>query len=119
MFQDPMTLIPVSTAIDLPAVSRGDGFSTYANVAEGYKVSIKHTGGKRRRSVFRIDFADIVVDPLQAGRNVPASASCYLVLDAPQSGFTVPELRGLFRAMGVWMDTTPGSNVDRFIAGES
>lgn len=118
MFSDPQSVTISGAAKSLPRVSSGD-FSGQFRTSDGvYTLSVKHTAGKRERSVVRLDTRKIGANPLDPTRNLPYTASVYLVLDAPpqQSGFTSVELEDLSKGLVAYLSA---ANVTKFVGKES
>ncbi len=118
MFTDPQSVTISGAAKSLPRVSSGD-FSGQFRASDGaYTLSVKHTEGKRARSVVRLDTRKIAGNPLDPSKNLPYTSSVYLVLDAPaqSSGFTSTELEDLTKGLVAYLTA---ANVTKFVGKES
>jgi hypothetical protein len=118
MFSDPQSVTIAGSAKSLPRVSSGD-FSGQFRASDGaYTLSIKHTASKRDRSVVRLDTKKIGANPLDPTKNLPYTASVYVVLDAPTvgTGFTATELEDLAKGLVAYL--TAG-NVTKFVGKEA
>lgn len=118
MFSDPQSVTVAGAAKSLPRVSSGD-FNGQFRASDGaYTLSIKHTGGKRERSVARLDTRKIGANPLDPTKNLPYTASVYVVLDAPAGGqgFTSVELEDHVKALAAYLTA---ANVTKFVGKES
>jgi hypothetical protein len=79
---------------------------------------VKHTGGKRDRSVIRLDAKKIGTNPLDPTKNLPFTASAYLVVDSPTQGigYTAVELEDLTKGLVAYLTA---ANVTKFVGKES
>lgn len=118
MFSDPQSVTISGAAKSLPRVSSGEYSGQFRASDGAYTLSVKHTGGKRERSVVRLDTRKIGANPLDPTRNLPYTASVYLVLDAPaqSSGFTSTELEDLTKGLVAYLSA---ANVTKFVGKES
>lgn len=118
MFSDPQTITVATVAKTLPRVSSGDFTGQFRASDGAYVLSVKHTTGKRDRSVVRVDQRKIGANPLDPTKNLPYTASVYVVLDAPAgfTGFTSTELEDLVKAQVAYLSA---ANVTKFVGKES
>lgn len=118
MFSDPQTITVNAIAQTLPRVSAGEYNGLFRTADGGFVLSIKHTTGKRDRSVVRLDQRKICANPLDPAKNLPYTASVYLVLDAPPgfTGFTSVELENATKALTAYLSA---ANVTKFVGKES
>lgn len=118
MFSDPQTITISGAAKTLPRVSSGDYAGAFRTSDGAYTLSVKHTQGGRERSALRVDTRKIGANPLDPTRNLPYTASAYVVLNAPaqQSGFTSTELEDLLKGLAAYL--TP-ANIAKFVGKES
>lgn len=118
MFADPQSVTIAGAAKSLPRVSSGDYTGTFRASDGAYNLSVKHTAGRRDRSVVRLDTRKIGTNPLDPSKNLPYTASVYLVLDAPTqaSGFTSTELEDLTKGLVAYLTA---ANVTKFVGKES
>lgn len=118
MFSDPQSVTIATVAKSLPRVSSGD-FSGQFRASDGaYTLSVKHTSGKRERSVIRLDTRKIGANPLDPTKNLPYTASVYVVLDSPPqtAGFTSVELEDLIEGL---VDYLTDPTIVKFVGKES
>lgn len=118
MFSDPQSVTIATVAKTLPRVSSGD-FSGQFRASDGaYTLSVKHTSNKRDRSVVRLDTRKVGANPLDPTKNLPYSASVYVVVDAPPqgNGFTSTELEDLTKGLVAYLTA---ANVTKFVGKES
>lgn len=118
MFSDPQSVTIAGAAKSLPRVSSGDFTGQFRASDGAYTLSVKHTSGKRERSVVRLDTRKIGANPLDPAKNLPYTASVYVVLDAPaqSSGFTSVELEDLSKGLVAYLSA---ANVTKFVGKES
>jgi len=118
MFSDPQSVTISGAAKSLPRVSSGDFSGQFRSSDGAYTLQVKHTGGKRDRSVVRLDTKKIGVNPLDPSKNLPFTASAYLVVDSPNqgTGFTAVELEDLTKGLVAYLSA---ANVTKFVGKES
>jgi hypothetical protein len=118
MFADPQSVTISGSAKSLPRVSSGDFTGQFRTSDGAYTLNVKHTSNKRDRSVVRLDTRKIGTNPLDPSKNLPYTASVYLVLDAPAqtSGFTSTELEDLTKGLVAYLTA---ANVTKFVGKES
>lgn len=118
MFTDPQSVTISGAAKSLPRVSSGDYNGTFRTPSGDYTLSVKHTTGKRDRSVIRLDTRKIGANPLDPTKNLPYSAGVYVVLDAPSqfAGFASTELEDLVKGLSAYLTA---ANVTKFVGKES
>lgn len=120
MLSEPLAITVDSVAQSLPAISREKYSSTYravdASVGTLFRtVKISHQLGNRARREIRLDLEKIAVDALTT-ENFRASASIYLVINEPISGFTDAEL---INEVAGFLGFTNGTTVGKVLGGES
>lgn len=118
MFSDPQSVTVAGAAKSLPRVSSGD-FNGQFRASDGaYTLSIKHTGGKRERSVARLDTRKIGANPLDPTKNLPYAHAAYVVLEAPPGGqgFTSTELEDSLKTLSAYLNA---ANIAKFVGKES
>lgn len=74
--------------------------------------------GKRRRTSIRIDLSKISADPFTPAINRKLTASAYIVVDSPLTGFTVTELKDLSLGVATWMTAGSSANLVKALGGE-
>lgn len=117
MFVEPLTVLVNAVSKTLPRVVAGDRKATYESTADGLTLSITHVVGKRNRHTIRLDSKKTAADPLLDGVSRAYSMSTYLVVDAPEIGFTLTEQKQIVKALTDWLGTS--TNTDKVLAGES
>lgn len=103
----------------LPRTAIGQMSSTYSKADGTLRLELTHTVGKRKRHTARVRVDKIAADPLITTTNVRLSASAYLVIDAPDVGFTVTELSDLVASLTLWFSSNVAANTIKLLGGES
>jgi len=117
MFADPQSVTVNAVAQSLPAISREGKKSVYQKNDGSYTLTISHdTNTKRERHLVRLDHRKTVSDPLTPANNVDVSASVYVVIDNPITGFTDTELSNDAAGLLAWYNAT---NVGKSLGLES
>jgi len=120
MFADPQTVTINSIANTLPRTPVGTNYGVFTKDDGLVKLSISHSvSGKRNRRLIKLDHAKIAADPLLAGVNVKASMTVYSVIDTPETGYTVAEIKQVCDALYAYLTASTGANVTKIIGGES
>jgi hypothetical protein len=115
---DPQSVTISGTAISLPRTSSGVASGAFTSGDQNTKLTVSHTNGKRNRHLVRLDSSKIAADPLLAGINVMASASAYLVVDVPKTGFTQAEQKAIVDALVAYLAAGSGAVVSKVLGGE-
>jgi len=116
MFADPQSVTVNAVAQSLPAIERNGQSSIYQKDDGGYKLTISHAYGKRKRFTVRLDAQKIAADPLSSANNNLYSSSAYLVIDGPTVGYTNAELRDLSVALAGFCTS---ANLLKVLGGET
>jgi len=115
LFSDPQSVTVNAVPISLPRISSAGTSSSYRSSDTTEMLTISSTESKRNRRTVRLDFNKIAADPITAV-NAKFSASAYLVIDTPTSGFTNTEVGYQVAALVAYLTTT---NVNKVLNGES
>jgi hypothetical protein len=118
MFSDPQSVTISGAAKSLPRVSSGDFNGQFRAPDGAYTLTVKHTTGRRDRSVIRLDTRKVGANPLDPTKNLPYTSGAYLVLDAPAqfAGYTSTELEDLVKGLVAYLTA---ANVTKFVGKES
>lgn len=117
MFADPQSVTINAVAQSLPAISRQGKKSVYSKADGSYTLTISNdTTAKRERHLVRLDHRKTVSDPLTPANNVDVSASVYIVIDNPITGFSDTELGYDVTGLLAWFNAT---NVGKVLGLES
>lgn len=117
-FADPQSVTINAVANTLPRTSFGTNSGAFTKDDGNVKLSVSHDYKTRTRRLIRLDHSKIAADPLLAGVNVRASMSAYLVVDVPQTGFTVAEQKLIVDALTGYLSASSGARAAQFLAGE-
>lgn len=115
-FADPQSITVNSVSISLPRT--GFSPSTFRSADGTVVETISHNYGKRTRRSLRFDLSKIAADPLISAQNIKYSMSAYLVVDVPQTGFTVAEAKQLIDGMMSYLTASSGSKITQLLGGE-
>lgn len=83
------------------------------------KFTVSHQYGKRKRHLVRLDFQKVAPDPLISSTNVIYSASAYVVVDAPLTGFSISEQKDVLVALATYITAASAANAVKVLGGES
>lgn len=118
-FADPQSVTINAVANSLPRTSSGVNTGEFRKDDGLVKLSVQHSYGKRTRRVIRLDHAKIAADPLMASVNVRLNMSAYLVVDVPETGYTVAEAKQIVDALTGYLTATSGARTTQLLGGES
>ncbi len=119
MFSDPQSVTINAVANSLPRISSGTLSGTYQKDDGLVKLSISHSVGKRSRHFIRLDHSKVAADPLLAGVNVKASAGVWMVIDVPETGYSIAEQKQVVDALVAFLTASTGANVTKLLGNES
>jgi len=118
-FADPQSVTINAVAQSLPRVSSGSNSGAFQKDDTTVKLSVSHSYGSRTRRVIRLDHSKIAADPLQASINVRLSASVYMVVDIPTTGYTVVEAKQIVDALTGYLTASSGAGATQLLGGEN
>lgn len=118
-FSDPQTVIVSGDTMSLPRVGSGPSSGVFSLPDSSLKLSVSHAVNKRARRTVRLDLQKVAPDPLFPASNVPYSASVYLVLDAPLTGFTISEQADLIIGLADYLKASSSAATNHLVGGES
>ncbi|DAD50408.1 coat protein [ssRNA phage Zoerhiza.2_25] len=116
---DPQSVTIGAATTPLPRVSTGANTSAYQSADSTVQLTASHSYGKRNRRTARVTSTKITVDPLLTNVNVRVSASAYVVIDVPPSGFSAVEQKDLLLSIATWLSASSGANAVKLIGGEN
>lgn len=119
MFADPQSITINAIANSLPRTSIGKNSAEYTKDDSTVKLSVEHNFAKRTVRRVRLDMSKITADPLVPTQNQKVSASVYLVINHPVTGFSNTELKQLADGLVAWLSASSGANLTKVIGGES
>lgn len=113
-FADPQTINSVSCA-----KTGGGQHSVEFTSNDGLsKLTVSHTYGKRTRRTLRYTDKKIAADPLISANNIEYSMSAYIVVDTPQTGYTVAQAKAIVDALVAYLAASSGAQVTKLLGGE-
>ncbi len=109
------------TEVTAPRVSSGDFKSIYETSDGLNKLTLSTTtsGSNRKRHLLRIDVEKIAANPFEEARSEPFSASVYLVIDRPATGYSVAEMKKLVEGLVGLASASTYTVVEKLLGGES
>lgn len=119
-FADPQSVTINAVAVSMPRVgSNSPGTGTYQSADGLVKETISHSSAKQRtRRVLRLDHSKIAADPFVSGQNNRYSMSAYLVVDIPNTGYTVTEQKQVIDGLTAYLTASTGARVTQLLGGE-
>jgi len=128
-FADPQSITITGfnggSAISLPRVSENPTSSTYRDPTNSYELVItSQQAGKagtlnaRFRRSFRLNVNKYSTNPLETTKNVAVSASVYLMVDMPITGFTQTELTNIAAALMGLLTASTNAKLIQLTGGE-
>lgn len=118
MFSDPQSVTVNAVAQSLPRTGATLNQGRFAKSDGSYVLSASHSTGRRTQHRIRLDGSKIVTDPLTSDRNIPVSASVYLVVDRPITGYTNDEVVQLVAALTSWLSAGTNANAIKLVGSE-
>lgn len=118
-FADPQSVTINAVANSLPRVSSGVNVGTFRKDDGNVELTVSHRYGARNRRVVRLDFRKVAADPLLAGVNNNYVFTTYLVVDAPDVGFTNTEQKQVIDALVAYLSASSGAKVTQLLGGEN
>ena len=109
------------TEVEAPRVAAGDHESVYAS-SDGLNkltVSTKETSAGRYRHLVRIDIKKLTTNPFEEAKKQYVSMSTYVVIDRPESGFTVTEALKAVEGLVGLISATTYAVTKKVIGGEN
>jgi ribosomal protein L28 len=117
-YSDPQS-VTIGSAISLPRTSQGTNNGAFTSSDGTTGLVVSHAYGNRTRRTARINFAKIAADPLISAQNIKYSASVYMVIDVPITGFTVAEQVQIITGLTTWLTASTNANATKLAGGES
>lgn len=114
-FADPQSLTVDSESITLPRTGSTGNTGAFTSADQKYKLAITHNGGNRRTHVARVEYSDIVANPLVPATNSAIGAAVTFTVNTPINGLSAEDAVELASALVAWL--TP-QNVAKLVGGE-
>lgn len=118
-FADPQIVTINAVATTLPRTSSLASSGVFTKDDGTVKLTVAHTSAKRTRHTVRIDFSKIAPNPLISAQNIRFSMSTYLVVDVPDTGFSIVEQKQIVDALTSYLTATSGSKTTQLLGGEN
>jgi hypothetical protein len=118
-FADPQSITINAIAQTLPRTSSGVSNGVFTKDDGTVRLSVAYSSGKRTRHTARIDFSKIAPNPLISAQNIKYSMSTYLVVDVPDTGFTIAEQKQIVDALTAYLTATSGARTTQLLGGEN
>lgn len=119
-FADPQTVTIATVANTLPRTSSGPNSGAFKKDDGLIQMNVSHsTARARTRHLLRIDHSKIAADPLQAGINVKASMAVYIVVDVPDTGYTIAEQKQVVDGLTAYLTASSGARATQLLGGEN
>jgi hypothetical protein len=115
---DPQSVTVGASVNSVPRIIDNPTSSVYSTADGTVALTVGTTTGKRRRTQVRVDLSKIAADPFVTTINRKLSASAYIVMDAPLTGFTPAELKDLSLSLSTWMTASSSANLVKALGGE-
>jgi hypothetical protein len=117
-YSDPQSITFNAVATSFPRTGSSANAGKFTTADGQYTLSVSHAYGKRTRRVIRVDQTQVSADPLIPAQNLRASASVYLVVDAPTFGFTTTQLKYVVDGLTAYLAASSGAKVTQLLGGE-
>lgn len=114
-FADPQSLTVDEEAVTLPRTGSTGNTGAFTSSDQKYRLAISHNGGNRRTHVARVEYSDIVANPLVPSTNNAISAAATFTVNTPINGLSAEEAVDLAAALVDWLTPT---NVAKLVGGE-
>jgi t-SNARE complex subunit (syntaxin) len=108
------------TEVTAPRVVTGDLKSEYRTSDGLHRLTIStQENGTRNRHLVRIDTYKIATNPYEETKKQEISSSVYLVVDRPDAGYTVAEMKKLVEGLVGFLSASSYAAVEKVLGGES
>jgi hypothetical protein len=118
-FSDPQSVTVTGSASSLARTGSAIGSGSFSSNDGTVSLAVSSAYGKRVRRTARINLSKIAADPLVSANNIKYSASAFIVVDAPITGFTVAELTTLIHGLSTWLTASSDANAIKLLGGEN
>jgi len=118
-FSDPQSVTVNSVAQSMPRVSTGTNESSYRKDDGSYRMTVRHSYGKRVRTNIRLDNVKLAADPFTPAINKEINVNVGLTIDRPVAGFSNTEIKYVVDALVAYLQASSGAKVTQLLGGES
>lgn len=116
---EPQALTIAGAAQSLPRVGSGVNSGSFKTNDGLVALDVSSAYGKRTRRTVRLSHAKVAADPFVPTQNARYSMSTYIVMDTPNTGYTVAQQKEVIDAFVAWLAASSGANVTKVLGGES
>lgn len=118
-FADPQSITINAVANSLPRTSSDKASGTFQKDDKTVVLKVSHQGVARPRHLLRVDHSKIAADPLLAGVNVKKSMSVYIVVDVPDTGYSIVEQKQVVDGFIAYLTASSGAQITKLLGGEN
>lgn len=102
-YTDPQSVKDLDgTAVSLPRTGSSQTSGEFRSADQVYKLVVAHNRGKRIQHVARIEFADLIGNPLVPSQNQAVGAAATFTVNVPLNGFTAAQALALAKSLRDW-----------------
>lgn len=108
--------------VNFPRISSDGRVSKYFHDyggGEDYTITVSHTEGKRKRSLFRVDRNVIIPSLYDSSNSNRVSSSFYLVSDRPAAGIEDSEVIAVYTGLTTLLEASTNAKLTAWVGGES
>lgn len=102
-YNDPQSVKDLNgTATSLPRTGSSQTTGEFRSADQVYKLVVAHNRGKRTQHVARVEFADLVANPLVPNQNQVVSAAATFTVNVPLNGLSAAQALALAKSLRDW-----------------
>lgn len=116
---DPLSITINSVATDLNRVSTAENSSSYRKDDGTWRLTARHSYGKRNRTNIRLDNVVTAADPFTPSINKEINMFVSVSIDRPAAGFTNTQIKYAVDALTAYLTASSGANVTKLLGGQS
>lgn len=118
-FSDPNSVTINAVPVSLPRIGTSENGARYRSADGSTDMQIDHSYGRRESHRVRLHHNKVSADPMSPALNRPFDEAVSLVINRPDTGFTVAETKQLVDALTLWATANSGANITKLLGGES
>jgi len=120
VFTDPQSVTVSAVAQSLARTGMGESSGIFRKDDGSYQLLVNQqfTKGKRYRRSLSFVNTKTVADALLPANNVVRSATVQLLVDAPELGYTITELKAVVDGFLTYLSASSGAKVTQLLGGE-
>lgn len=119
MYADPQSVTINAVAVSLPRTGMGQSSGAFTSADGNVALSVTHNVGKRVRRTVRLSHRKVAADPFVSGLSSEYSASVYLTVDHPKTGYSATEVKQIIDALTAYLTASTGARVTQLLGGEA